>query len=246
MVRIIYTLLVVLLFALVSCAPKGVVHVVQPGQTLYRISKTYHVPVDKLISSNRIKDGSHINAGDALWIPGASRTRTVSVLPNSSSSKHKPVVPPKKRSTLSRTTQSSPVSVKKKITRASTSAKKGQFLWPVNGSVVTSFDLTSRTPSKGIDIAAQVSTPIKSAAAGKVIYSGNGITGYGHVVIVEHDHNLFTVYGYSTKTLVSLGSYVNSGQAIALVGSPPGMKSGRLHFEVWRNKKAVNPKLYLP
>lgn len=246
MVRIIYTLLIILLFALVSCAPKGVLHVVQPGQTLYRISKTYHVPINKLISTNRIKNGSHINAGDALWIPGASRTRTVSVLPKSPSTLKPPVVSPPKRTTVTRTSQSLPVTTNKKSVRPSVSAKKGQFLWPVKGSVVTAFNLTSRIPCKGIDIAARVGTPISSAAAGKVIYSGNGITGYGHVVIVEHDKSLFTVYGYNKKILVSLGSYVNSGQKIALVGTPPGIQSGRLHFEVWRDKKAVNPKLYLP
>lgn len=244
MIRIFYTLLIILIASLISCAPKGVVHVVQPGQTLYRISKTYHVPVDKLISSNRIKDGSHINAGDALWIPGANRTRTVSVLPKSSTAKRTPVVVTKKRVTVPRTTQPTPV-IKKRAT-ASSSSNHIQLIWPLKGTVVNSFNLTSRKPCKGIDIAAKVGSPIVSAAAGKVIYSGNGITGYGHVVIVEHDKSLFTVYGYNKKILVSSGVYVNSGQQIALVGNPPGSQRGRLHFEVWRNKKAVDPDLHLP
>ncbi len=119
-------------------------------------------------------------------------------------------------------------------------------MWPLKGKVVTAFNLKSRTPSKGIDISAKVGSRINSAAAGKVIYSGNGISGYGHVVIIEHDHYLFTVYGYNKKNLVASGAYINSGQQIALVGVPPGHNQGRLHFEVWREKKAINPALYLP
>lgn len=244
MIRIIYFIVILLIISHVGCAPRGVHHVVQPGQTLYRISKTYHVPVERIISSNRIKDASKIKVGQPLWIPGVGRTRTVSVVPNRSVKKQPPatVAPRKKVSP----TKAPPVVSLIKKSLPSVSPIKGQLLWPIKGKIATAFNLTSRTPSKGIDISANVGSAINSAAAGKVIYSGNGIYGYGHVVIIEHDHSLFTVYGYNKKILVSLGAYVNSGQQIALVGVPPGHNQGRLHFEVWRDKKAVNPVLYLP
>ena len=243
MIRIIYFFIIILIIPLVSCAPRGVHHVVQPGQTLYRISKTYHVSVERLISSNRIKDASKIKVGQALWIPGVNTTRTVSVVPQPSTKKRVTVVASRKKVSPAK---SIPVTSSKKKTLPSIPPKKGQLLWPLKGKVVTAFNLKSRIPSKGIDISAKVGSRISSAAAGKVIYSGNGISGYGHVVIIEHDHSLFTVYGYNKKILVASGAYVNSGQQIALVGSPPGRNQGRLHFEVWRDKKAVNPALYLP
>lgn len=243
MIRIIYFIVILLIISQFGCAPRGVHHVVQPGQTLYRISKTYHVPVERIISSNRIKDSSKIKVGQPLWIPGVSQTRTVSVVPKPSIKKRVSPVTSRKKVSL---TKATPVPSVIKKSLPPVPPKKGQLLWPIKGKVVTAFNLKSRTPSKGIDISAKVGSRISSAAAGKVIYSGNGISGYGHVVIIEHDHSLFTVYGYNKKILVPSGAYVNSGQQIALVGVPPGNKQGRLHFEVWRNKKAVNPALYLP
>ena len=130
--------------------------------------------------------------------------------------------------------------------RSSTSASmRGKLAWPVRGKIVKKFNLSGRTPSKGIDIAASVGSPVVSAAAGKVIYSGNGISGFGHVVIIEHDNSLYTVYGYNKKLLTHSGLYVSSGQKIALVGTHHSSGKGRFHFEVWKNKKAVNPAFYL-
>jgi lipoprotein NlpD len=120
-----------------------------------------------------------------------------------------------------------------------------KFLWPVRGTVVKKFNISAAVPSKRIDISAAIGGAVISAAAGKVIYSGNGITGFGHVVIIEHDSSLYSVYGYNSKLLVSSGSYVSAGQKIALVGSPSHAKNGLLHFEVWQHKKAVDPAFYL-
>ena len=248
--RLFCLLILLATIALSGCLARGVSHIVQPGQTLYRIGKTYHVPVGKIIAYNRIKDPTQIKVGQSLWIPGVDRTRTVSVLPvkkkATTAKKHSSIAPKKVKKSAPVSTYSKRSTAKKIVKKSSTKAKKGQFAWPVNGKVVTKFNLSSRIPSKGIDIAARIGTGVESAAAGKVIYSGNGISGYGHVVIVEHDHSLYTVYGYNKKVFVTSGCYVNSGQKIALVGTPPGGVNGRLHFEVWKNKKAVNPAFYLP
>lgn len=248
--RLFCLLILLATIALSGCSTRGVSHIVQPGQTLYRIGKTYHVPVDKIIAYNRIKDPAQIKVGQPLWIPGVKRTRTVSVLPTkkhiTTQKKHSAKTIKKVKKPLSKSTYSARSTSKKIVHKSNTKARKGQFTRPVSGKVVTKFNLSSRVPSKGIDIAARIGSGVVSAAAGKVIYSGNGINGYGHVVIVEHDDSLYTVYGYNKKVLVPSGCYVNSGQKIALVGTPPGGVNGRLHFEVWKNKKAVNPAFYLP
>ncbi len=230
-----------------GCARRGVKHIVQPGQTLYRIGKTYHVSVDKIIAYNHIKDPSKIKPGQKLFIPGVIHTKTVAVVPGkkkkatSYAKRSVKRTKPPARKTKKSTNKYVPI---KKNMRNSTNMR-GQFVWPVHGRIVKKFNLSGSTPSKGIDIAVAVGSTVVSAAAGKVIYSGNGISGFGHVIIIEHDNSLYSVYGYNKRLLSSSGSYVSAGQKIAIVGTHHSSGNGRFHFEVWKNKKAVNPAFYL-
>lgn len=245
------SVLLLLLWLLTGCLGPGVRHVVQPGQTLYRISKTYQVPVDKIMAYNRIKDPARIRSGDALWIPGVTHTRTVSVVPvqkTPAQARPRSVAPSQNTSSVAT------ASVAKKQTTApavkpapsAAPAQKGQLQWPVQGRIVKSFGVQNKIRSKGIVIAAKVGTPVRSAAAGQVIYSGSGIQGYGHLVIIKHARDLYTVYGYNQTNLVKAGSYVNSGQKVALSGVVPSGEYGAVHFEVRQGNKAVNPAFYLP
>ena len=79
-----------------------------------------------------------------------------------------------------------------------------------------------------------------------MIYSGDGVNGYGFLVILQHENNLFTVYGFNQKNFVKQGDFVRKGERIALSGTPPSGGKARLHFEVRKGKVAVNPILYLP
>lgn len=99
---------------------------------------------------------------------------------------------------------------------------------------------------RGIEIAAQPGTAVLAAEAGRVIYSGDGVSGYGHLVILQHDNQLFTVYGFNQRNLVNQGAFVSRGDRIALSGTPPAGGQPRLHFEVRSGKEPVNPQLYLP
>jgi lipoprotein NlpD len=87
---------------------------------------------------------------------------------------------------------------------------------------------------------------VVSAAAGRVIYSGNGIRGYGNLIILKHDDSFYTIYGFNAKNLVESGSFVSKGEKIALAGSPPNGGSPRLYFEIRHGKTAVDPIFYLP
>ncbi|NJC88345.1 MAG: hypothetical protein FIB02_07405, partial [Desulfuromonas sp.] len=120
------------------------------------------------------------------------------------------------------------------------------FVWPVRGQVVTEFGTIEGKSSKGVEIAVPHGTPVTAAAAGKVIYCGNGIRGYGNLIILEHADNYFTVYGFNAKNLVAIDSFVGQGDRIALSGAPAGGKSPRLHFEIRKGKTAANPIFYLP
>ncbi len=255
--RSIGVLLFLLLVTCTGCVShssgNGVRHIVQPGQTLYRIAKTYKVSAAKIVSRNHLKNPTQIKVGQSLFIPGARYTRTVAVVPSAKKYSVVPTKPKKvnkkslaaKTRVPSRPKNNSVVPMARQVKSASVRSMQHKFIWPVRGTVVKKFNISGAVPSKGIDISAAIGSMVVSAAAGKIIYSGNGITGFGHVVIVEHDNALYTVYGYNSKLLVGSGSYVSAGQKIALVGSLNSANNGLLHFEVWQHKKVVDPAFYL-
>jgi lipoprotein NlpD len=114
----------------------------------------------------------------------------------------------------------------------------------VTGAVVNRFN-NSRSDSKGIEIAGREGSPVRAAAPGKVVYSGNGLISYGNLVIIKHNRNFLSAYAYNRKLLVSEGDTVKAGQKIAELGRS-GTDSPRLHFEIRKNGKPVNPLSYLP
>ena len=240
-----------------SCAPTGVYHVVQPGQTLYRIAKTYGVDDASLARANRISDPTRLAAGQRIYIPGATRTRTVSpvdppkappapVVPSPPASAAKTGKPGPPKAVKPKTAAPKPVPLGSAEIIPGPRPAPGTFVWPVRGQVVTEFGAVDGKPSKGIEIAVPHGTPVTAAAAGKVIYSGNGIRGYGNLIILEHADNYFTVYGFNAKNLVAVDSFVGQSDKIALSGTPSGGKSPRLHFEIRKGKTAANPIFFLP
>jgi len=250
-------LALLLLLFLTGCASRGVYHVVQPGQTLYRIAKTYGQDEKKLASINRIKDPTELTVGQRLYIPGASRVRKVQPTdPPKAPPTPKVPQPPK---TTAKSASKSPVpgkstnKSKKPVAKPLPEGKiagpppaPGTFLWPVRGHVTGEFGSADGKSSKGLEIAVPHGTPVTASAAGKVIYSNSGIRGYGNLVILEHADNYFTVYGYNAKNLVKVGSFVGQGEKLALSGTPPDGKTPRLHFEIRKGKTAVNPIFFLP
>jgi lipoprotein NlpD len=98
---------------------------------------------------------------------------------------------------------------------------------------------------KGIDIAGILGQPVFAAAAGKVVYSGDGLLGYGPLVIIKHNDTFLSAYAYNGKLLVREGEQVALGQRIAEMGTN-GTDRGMLHFEIRRYGRPVDPMLYLP
>ena len=206
---------------------KGVWHTVEPGQTLWRICKTYGVDMEEVARINGIKDPSQIKAGQKIFIPGADKVKKVpaSFVPSSSTaSKPKP----KPSSYHPRTS----------------SSKK--LLWPVPGGILYSpFGPRGNEFHEGIDISAPVGTPVLAADDGKVVYSDNRIRGYGNMIIIKHSGNLSTVYAHNRVNLVREGEFVRRGQKIAEVGKTGRATGPHLHFEVRVGKEPVNPLKYL-
>lgn len=241
-------ILIVLACLTASCAPTGIYHTVQPGQTLYRIALTYDIDEARLARINNIKDPKQLKANQKVYIPGVTQLRKVPVTAAASkptvSASRKTVTSPKKKSYTAKkkTTSSKPAATKP----ATTKPRKGLFIWPVQGKILNKFGKQGQKVYKGLEIAVPQGTAVKASAPGKVIYSGDGIPGYGNLVILEHSDNFFSVYGYNRKTLVKKDAFVGQGDKIAMSGTPPSGQSPRLHFEIRKGKSAVNPILYLP
>jgi murein DD-endopeptidase MepM/ murein hydrolase activator NlpD len=123
---------------------------------------------------------------------------------------------------------------------------KGSFGWPVEAGIISS-EYGSRwgRQHKGIDIAADTGEPILAAADGQVIYAGNGLNGYGNVVILRHDARVTTLYAHNSALRAQVGETVKAGQVIALLGSTGHSTGPHCHFEIRDDSEAVNPRLRL-
>ncbi len=213
--------LVVALFA--GCAPsRGVYHTVRKGETLWRISYTYGIDIQDLAEVNNIKDPARIKAGQRLYIPGASSVKKVSPPGYEKGRSHRKGGP-------------------RKVV-----IEKGRFIWPLKGKVISGFGMRGDTMHDGIDIAAPKGTPIRAADGGRVVYSNDGMRGYGNVIIISHSGDFFTVYAHNDRNIVKEGEIVKKGAAIATVGSSGNASTPHLHFEIRHGKKTRNPLFFLP
>jgi lipoprotein NlpD len=116
--------------------------------------------------------------------------------------------------------------------------------WPGKGPLIGSFVAGDQT-RQGIDIGGTAGDPVLAAADGEVVYSGNGLLGYGELIIVKHNASFLSAYGHNRKRLVQEGDKIKAGQQIAEMGSSASARD-ELHFEIRKNGKPVNPIDYLP
>ncbi len=116
-----------------------------------------------------------------------------------------------------------------------------EWAWPTQGKITGNFNESS---NKGIDIAGNSGQAINAAASGKVIYTGSDLRGYGKLVIVKHNKTYLSVYAHNSKILVKEGQAVQSGQKIAEMGNTDS-NTIKLHFEIRRQGKSVDPAKYL-
>ncbi len=149
-----------------------------------------------------------------------------------------PPVKTTKPTSVANTAQPTPATV------ASTStSSSGNWLWPTKGKVTEGF---SKNPggNRGIDITGHLGQPVVASAAGKVVYAGSGMRGYGKLIIVKHNDNDLSAYAFNRVIIVKEGQTVKRGQKIAEMGQDDAGKV-LLHFEIRQNGKPVNPLPYL-
>ena len=126
--------------------------------------------------------------------------------------------------------------------KAGTDREVVDWMWPVKGKVLAGFT----EQNKGIDIGGKKGTPVVAAASGRVIYANDGLRGYGKLVIIKHNETWFSAYAHNDNILVKEQQDVRRGQRIAEMGSTDAGQQVKLHFEVRRHGRPVDPTKVLP
>jgi lipoprotein NlpD len=243
----------------------GEPYTVKRGDTLYAIAFRLGIDFRQLAARNGIKSPYTISVGQVLETAkpvvvasrqsrargGASaqansgnqssKSKSLSSKGNAPKAVSKPAsaASPKTKSVAKTTSKPQKKSASKSV---EPNRPVSRWRWPSRGKVIRTF---AANVHKGIDIAGKRGDPVTSAAAGKVVYAGAGVTGYGSLIIVKHNDTYLSAYGHNERLLVSEGSVVNAGQQIATMGSS-GTNSVKLHFELRRQGKPVDPLTLLP
>ena len=138
---------------------------------------------------------------------------------------------------------SEPKSAAKSPSVAADDSDRLDWGWPTKGRIVSGF--SEATSLKGIDIAGASGQPVAASAGGKVVYAGTGLRGYGKLIIIKHNGTFLSAYAHNKEILVKEGQQVTRGQKIAEMGNTDADQV-KLHFEIRRQGKPVDPLRYLP
>ena len=218
------------------------VYKVKAGDTLFAIAWRYGWDYKKLAKLNNIPAPYTIYVGQKIAFNAATASQVSQPAKTTAKSTTKQVAK------TTSTTVSKPKATTSKIVSPVMKPYKGKsniaWQWPIQGRLVESFNSKSET-SKGVDIAAKPGSSVLAAATGQVVYAGDGIQGYGNLLIIKHNDTYLSAYAYNNRLLVKEGDIVKRGQQIAQSGKGPQL-DGRLHFEIRKDGKPVNPQSYLP
>ncbi|KAG0162908.1 hypothetical protein DFQ28_004419 [Apophysomyces sp. BC1034] len=198
---------------------------VKHGDTLSRIAQRNGQSVSSIARWNKLANPNVIEVGRILRVTPPGRATAATPLRNAGSA-------------AGATDTTVPSRVKPSLAPATTIA----LIWPARGDVVRRFN---GVDSKGVDITNAPGTPVVAAAAGAVVYAGNGLRGYGNLLIIKHNANFLTAYAHNRALLVKEGQNVTQGQRIAEMGDSDNNRIA-LHFELRYNGKSIDPGRYLP
>lgn len=190
-------------------------HTVKQGETLYAIAFRYDQDYHRLASLNGLKSPYALRIGQVIKLKSSSQVE------NFASNLVKSLPNPPKLPLIS---------------------NNSSWHWPTHGRIMRTF--SPKHGRKGIDIGGKQGSKIRASAAGVVAYAGDGLPGYGHLIILKHDTEYLTAYGNNQKNLVRSGQHVKQGQVIAEMGVVNRHFWG-VHFEMRRRGEPVNPLNYL-
>ena len=211
------------------------VHHVVKGDTLYSIAFQHGLDYRQIARWNRIADPYLIIIGQRLRLTPPARLAAPKALTPTDQTARPGA------SAAVRPGQAEPRPAKPQVRRGAGTLR---WQWPTQGRVIKRFN-AKKLGKKGIMIAGNAGQSVVAAAAGKVVYAGSGLVGYGRLVIVKHAQQLLSAYAHNRKLLVKAGDQVRRGQVIAQMGST-GTSRPSLHFEIRRQGKPIDPLPLLP
>jgi murein DD-endopeptidase MepM/ murein hydrolase activator NlpD len=205
-----------------ACAsrPESAIHVVKPGENLYRIGLHYGVAVEDIARANAIRDERQLEVGRRLVIPRPLREAV-----------ERPLLPPDRLRAIAQNDALEDGALR--------------FAWPVHGRISSRYGWRRGKMHEGIDILARSGTAVRAAEAGRVVFASR-LGGYGNMLVLRHSDRHETVYAHVRRFHVGKGVRVRKGDLIAEVGSTGNASAPHLHFEVRRDDDARDPLLYLP
>ena len=213
------------------------VHVVRSGDSISRIAARYKVTRKSLIDANKLEHPAQLRLGQRLVVPGA----------------HSADGRPAQRvdegvvdgDLLLVRAGPRRVPTKLYILPPKSDGQASDFMWPVDGRIISPFGRRQSGWHAGMDIRAEMGTPILAAAPGVVISSGQE-RAYGRIIRIEHENGYITVYAHNLENLVEVGDRVSSGTIIGTVGRSGRASAPHLHFEVRYEGIVYNPQYLLP
>ena len=222
-------------------------YTVKAGDTLIRIGLENGQGWKDIARWNNLDNANLIEVGQVLRVvpPSATAatetgvvTRPVTssaVVPASAASTPKPAA-------SAAVAVPAPIPAPTSAAAAASSEDDVPFIWPASGTLLAGFD---EARNKGYDISGKAGDPVLAAADGRVVYAGAGLRGYGNLVILKHNNTFLTAYAHNQALLVKEDQTVRRGQKIAEMGSTDADRV-KLHFEIRRQGKPVDPVRYLP
>ena len=225
--------------------PAARYHIVRAGETGYSISRAYGTDLTTLARLNGLQKPYAVQVGQRLRLPasptltnGGSASRTVASAPAAA---RKPAA----ATASSSTAKSAPAAAQKPV--PAPAAFAGSFSWPLNGRILSRFGpKQGGLHNDGINIAATPGATVRAAASGVVAYSGDGLKGFGWLILIKHGDGWVTAYAHNEAVLVQRGDTVRAGEPIARAGSTGSVDRPQLHFEIRQGRRAVDPLKHLP
>ena len=207
---------------------------VKPGDSIYQIAWAFGVDFLDIAQFSNLKKPYRLKPGEIVYLQ--KREARATALADEQS---RPVIAKKLPAKKPAPPLAAPTDA---LPSVSFAASPTRWNWPAEGQLIGEYSLEQG--NKGIQIAGSEGSPIQATAAGEVVYAGQGLRGYGNLVILKHSPEFLSAYAHNQQILVQEGQTVQTGQQIATMGSS-GAPSTMLHFELRKNGQPVNPMGYL-
>ena len=223
-------------------AGKAGFYTVKPGDTLIRIGMDNGQTWRDLVRWNNLENPNLIETGQVLRIAPPEVVVAKPLAPVAATSNPPAPTAGVVPATPAASAASAAVAVKPAAPVALEVEDAVNFQWPVRGNLISGFD---EAKNKGLDIAGKAGDPVLAAADGRVVYAGGGLRGYGNLIILKHNNTYLTAYAHNQTLLVKEDQSIKRGQKIAEMGNSDADQV-KLHFEIRRQGKPVDPAKYLP